>query len=149
AAFQNLRSWLKPDGRFAFAVWGAPANNPWMGIVRETVAQFIDLPQPEPDQPGPFRYADAEAFVALLTSAGFHKVKVQTWSGRLQLGGGLPAPDAADFGLSAFSIGQKLKPDSPERSQALEQLSNALSDHEKAGVVSMQAEVHIVTGRVT
>jgi SAM-dependent methyltransferase len=30
AAFANLVRWLASGGRFAFAVWGPPAENPWM-----------------------------------------------------------------------------------------------------------------------
>jgi SAM-dependent methyltransferase len=33
-AFANLARWLEPGGRFAFAVWGPPSENPWMTSVR-------------------------------------------------------------------------------------------------------------------
>jgi SAM-dependent methyltransferase len=44
AAFANLVRWLAPGGRFAFAVWGRPAENPWMTSVRQVVAEIIPLP---------------------------------------------------------------------------------------------------------
>ncbi len=33
-AFANLVRWLAPGGRFAFAVWGPPAENPWITSTR-------------------------------------------------------------------------------------------------------------------
>ncbi len=47
AAFANLRRWLAPGGRFAFAVWGPVGENPWMTSAAEAVSTVIDLP------PGP------------------------------------------------------------------------------------------------
>ena len=41
AAFANLARWLAPGERFAFAVWGRPAENPWMTTVPEVVAEII------------------------------------------------------------------------------------------------------------
>ena len=38
AAFANLRRWLEPGGRFAFAVWGPLADNPWMTTIRDVVS---------------------------------------------------------------------------------------------------------------
>src|SRR5215471_5077799 len=69
AAFANLARWLAPQGRFAFAVWGPVAENPWMTTIRQAVAEVIDLPVPEPDAPGPFRYAEAASLLALLDQA--------------------------------------------------------------------------------
>lgn len=55
AAFSNLVRWLAFGGRFAFAVWGHPAENPWMTTVRQVVAEIVDLPKPAAEAPGPFR----------------------------------------------------------------------------------------------
>lgn len=52
AAFANLARWLAPGGRFAFAVWGSPAGNPWMTTVRQAVAEVIDLPAADPEAQG-------------------------------------------------------------------------------------------------
>ena len=43
AAFSNLARWSQPGARFAFAVWGAPADNPWVRVVREVVGGLIAL----------------------------------------------------------------------------------------------------------
>ncbi|MGB3969511.1 MAG: class I SAM-dependent methyltransferase, partial [Planctomycetota bacterium] len=71
AAFANLRRWLASGGRFAFAVWGPTGDNPWMTTVRDTVAGFVDVPPPDPDAPGPFRYAKVDTLLGHLRHAGF------------------------------------------------------------------------------
>lgn len=68
AVFANLVRWLARGGRFAFAVWGRPAENPWMTSVREVAAEIIDMPPSEPEAPGPFRYAEADKLLALARS---------------------------------------------------------------------------------
>jgi len=147
AAFANLARWLVPGGRFAFAVWGPPVANPWMTSLRAVVAEIIHLPDPDPEAPGPFRYAGAEKLVALLEGAGFDDLDVRDWRGRLALGGGLSPADAADFAMQAFSVGEFL---GDAGDAALDEIRRALiaelSQYEEDGGVRMDARVHIVTG---
>lgn len=95
AAFVNLRRWLAPGGRFAFAVWGPLADNEWMATTRDAVADAIDLAPMDAAAPGPFRYADTAPLVSLLKRAGFGGIRVSDWRGALPIGGGLGAADAA------------------------------------------------------
>jgi SAM-dependent methyltransferase len=103
AAFANLVGWLAPGGRFAFAVWGRPSENPWMTSVRQVVAKIIDLPPPDPEAPGPFRYGEADKLLTLLDRAGYGELDVRDWRGMLPIGGGLPAAETANFALASFS----------------------------------------------
>src|SRR5690606_22835179 len=103
AAFGNLLRWLTPGGRFAFAAWAPTADNPWMTLARDATAEVIELPPPDPDGPGGFRYADADKFLSLLDQAGFADLKVQDCRGSFSLGGGLPAAEAAAFALASFA----------------------------------------------
>jgi SAM-dependent methyltransferase len=147
AAFANLSRWLVPAGRFAFAVWGPPADNPWHTTVREAAAELVDVPPPDPEAPGPFRYADADRLLALLEPEGLGELAVNDWRGTLPLGGGLPAAEAARFALAAFSVGELL---AGAGDAALEAAWRALTAryarHERGGVVRLDACVHIVTG---
>jgi SAM-dependent methyltransferase len=149
AAFINLSRWLAPGGRFAFAVWALPSANPWMKLVKDTVAEVIEVPAVDLNAPGPFRYADVSKLEALLRSSGFREVEVQQWRGKLPIGGGLPAAEATDFALESFSsLADWLKTDEDRdalpkaRRLLLERFSERLLD----GVVQMDAAVHIVTG---
>ncbi len=150
AAFANLMRWLAPGGRFAFAVWGRPSDNPWMTSVHEVVARVIEMPQTDPDAPGPFRYADPDKLLALLDRAAFKKLHVRDWRGPLAIGGGLPPGEAANFALSSFSSFGELLARAGD--DALEQARRSLttcfsySQRKTDDVVRMDACVRIVTG---
>jgi SAM-dependent methyltransferase len=148
AAFANLARWLAPRGRFAFAVWGHPADNSWMRSVRQVVGRIIDLPELDPQAPGPFRYANADRLLALLEGAGFGGLEVSDWRGALPVGGNLPAPEAARFALAAFSaFGEQLAQaggDALERAQR--DVAALFDQHQQDGVVRLDACVHLVTG---
>lgn len=149
AAFKSLRTWLSPQGRFSFVVWGPRSENPWVGEVNRILAQNIDIPAPEPDAPGPFRYEDPEKLKHLLTEAGFTDISVRKWQCELPIGGGMPPQLAAQFSLSMFSVAQVLS-QQPQNIQ--DQVSLQLQkhyekiQHQKGSVVS-GASVWIFTGR--
>ncbi|AEI64930.1 methyltransferase type 11 [Corallococcus macrosporus] len=147
AAFRNLVHWLAPGGRFAFAVWSSPADNPWMSTVRDAVAEVVDVPTPAPDTPGPFRYAQVDMLRTLLAQAGFAGVEAREWRGGLAMGGGLSASEAASFALAAFSVGERLvETDEAGRKAVHQSLTDRFSRHESDGVVRLGACVHLVTG---
>jgi SAM-dependent methyltransferase len=148
AAFRNLLRWLAPAGRFAFAVWGRPANNPWMTLVHETVARIVDLAPSDPDAPGPFRYGDVPRLLRLLDEAGYSDLEASDWRGMLPIGGELPAGEAAEFALASFSNFAELLFEAGGRAfhDAREVLAQRLSPYERDGTVRMEARVHIVTG---
>jgi SAM-dependent methyltransferase len=148
AAFANLARWLAPGGRFAFAVWGRPADNPWMTRVRDVVAEIIDLPPPDPEAPGPFRYAGADTLLDLLARAGFADLSVRDWRGQLAIGGRLTAAEAASFALAAFSAFGDLLATAGEAAleDARQSLTTRFSRYQQDGGVWMDACVHICTG---
>lgn len=148
AAFANLVRWLAPGGRFAFAVWGPPADNPWVTTAREAVAGVIELPQPDPSAPGPFRYADSDVLLALLDGAGFTKLDVRDVRASLPLGGGLPPAEAARFALASFSSFAELLAQAGAHAydEAHRSLTSCYTRHQQDGAVRMGAHVHIVTG---
>lgn len=148
AAFANLLRWLGPGGRFAFAVWGRPSDNPWFTCVRDVVAQIIEMPPSDPDAPGPFRYADADTLLALLARAGFATLEVRDWRGALPIGGALAPAAAAHFAIAAFSSFGELLANAGDAAlnDAHRSLTTCLSHHQHAGAVRMDATVRIVTG---
>ncbi|HKX32364.1 MAG TPA: class I SAM-dependent methyltransferase [Blastocatellia bacterium] len=146
-AFANLARWLAPDGRFAFAVWGRPAENPWITSIREAAAGIIDLPPLDPEAPGPFRYAEAGKLRILLERAGLDHLEVCDWRGTLLIGGGLPAAEAAQFSLASSSIGELIAEAGAETLDHVRRSLTALfSRHQQDGMVRMDACVQIVTG---
>jgi SAM-dependent methyltransferase len=151
AAFANLAHWLAPGGRVAFAVWDQPANNAWFSMVRDVVADIIELPPLDPDAPGPFRYGVTDTLLGLLDRAGFSDLDVRNWRGELAAGGGLPTEEAATFSLASFSSFAELLAKAGEEAvdRARQALTTRFSKFERNGVVRLNASVHVFTGRVT
>jgi ubiquinone/menaquinone biosynthesis C-methylase UbiE len=71
AALAETRRVLRPGGRVALAVWGAPERNPWFTVAAGLFQERGHLPPPEPDGPGVFTMASQDRTAALLQGAGF------------------------------------------------------------------------------
>src|SRR6185295_5245002 len=72
AAFTNLRTALAAGGRVRFACWRPISENPWLQIPLHAVYEYAPrLPKPDPEEPGPFAFADTDRVTRILTSAGF------------------------------------------------------------------------------
>jgi SAM-dependent methyltransferase len=77
AALAETRRVLRPGGRLALSVWGAPERNPWGSIGGMILVERGHLPPPEPEAPGVFSMASAERTGALLDGAGFSSVATE------------------------------------------------------------------------
>lgn len=148
-AFKNLHKWLAPSGQFVFAVWGPREENPWVDDINKILAKLIPITPPEPDSPGPFRYADMNRYTELLSHSGFKNINFQKWEGRLAIGGGMSPHEAARFSLSMFSVAQMLAAHTDEvRTQAFEMLSDYYASSLKEDeVVKASASVWLVSGQ--
>jgi SAM-dependent methyltransferase len=71
AALAETRRVLRPGGRLALSVWGAPERNPWASIGGMILVERGHMPPPEPGAPGAFSMASEARTSALLESAGF------------------------------------------------------------------------------
>jgi SAM-dependent methyltransferase len=77
AALAETRRVLRPVGRLALSVWGAPERNPWASIGGMILIERGHMPPPEPGAPEVFSMASAERTRALLDSAGFRSVRTE------------------------------------------------------------------------
>lgn len=126
AAFSNMRSWLSPGGKLDFACWAGPEENPWMGVIGQIVGQHIEMPEADPDGPGPFRFADKELVRDILDKAGYSNIEVTGWQGESLLGGYGATPESAvDFILDGLDMKKAILAQNPD---ALEMIKSELID---------------------
>ena len=77
AALAETRRVLRPGGRLALAVWGAPDRNPFFVTIAMSLVQGGHMPAPDPEGPGPFSMASEDRTRGLLEGAGFGDVRIE------------------------------------------------------------------------
>jgi SAM-dependent methyltransferase len=77
AALSETRRVLRPGGRLALSVWGAPERNPWASIGGRILIERGHMPPPQPGAPGVFSMASAERTRALLEGAGLTTIRTE------------------------------------------------------------------------
>ena len=73
-ALAEVRRVLKPDGRATFLAWG-PFEQPFFETMLGGIFQHITPPEPAPDEPHPFIFAERGSLTAALQHAGFRSVE--------------------------------------------------------------------------
>ena len=146
-SFANLRKGLKSGGRLAFACWREAKQNPFFIVpLREAKKHAPPLPETNPDDPGPFAFADDARVRRVLTAAGFADIVVtpQNLDLDIAIGRGLDAAVA-----SALSIGptSRILDGQPEavRAAAAADIRKALAERTKGDSVPLGAAIWIVT----
>lgn len=76
AATEALRV-LRSGGRAVFAVWGPPADNPWLSALLDALSAQLGATVPPPGMPGPFALSGEGALAGTLSAAGFAHVTVE------------------------------------------------------------------------
>ncbi len=67
----GIRAALRPGARLAASVWAEQEEVPFLATPGRVAREVLGLEAPDPDAPGPFRFAREGALDALLRSAGF------------------------------------------------------------------------------
>ena len=86
AAFTNLRTALKPEGRIVLLAWQVLANNEWLNELRRALAMGRDLPAPPVGTPGPFGLADPDHTRELLARTGYRNIRIEDVRPPMRLG---------------------------------------------------------------
>ncbi|MBN34678.1 MAG: SAM-dependent methyltransferase [Rhodospirillaceae bacterium] len=71
-AFTNIRRGMRPGGRLCFVCWQPLIKNAWVTLPRDIALRHVPPPEPpNPDDPGPFAFADPAKVEGILGRAGF------------------------------------------------------------------------------
>jgi SAM-dependent methyltransferase len=143
AAFRNIAGALRSGGRLTLLASQALQHNEWLIETFGALAGGRDVPTPPAEAPGPFAFADPDRVHAILGTAGFHDIRVNSLSAPMYLG--TDASDACDFVLGLFGwLVNRL--DEGGRARALDALRATLTAHQTDQGVAYDSSVWIVTG---
>ena len=106
AGLRNMRTSLKPGGMMTMIVWRTIGDNPWLGLPKEIVLQY--LPSPGEDArtcgPGPFSMADQDMVAKQLEIAGYTDIEFERVDAPLMVG--KTPDDAVGFQLALGPAGE-------------------------------------------
>jgi len=146
AAFANLRTGLAPGGRVRFACWRPISENPWLQIPLHAVYEHAPrLPKPEPEEPGPFAFADTDRVTRILTSAGFTAPSFTPLDIQLDIAAGGTLDDAV-MQSSEMGPAKRALADQPDdiRVAALDSIRRALAPYASPSGVTLPAAIWLV-----
>jgi ubiquinone/menaquinone biosynthesis C-methylase UbiE len=148
-AFTNLRSALKPGGRVAFSCFRTPKENALVTVLLAAVVEHVPpLPKMNPEDPGPFAFANPERVKRILGAAGFTAIALEPVDVESDIGCGKGMEEAVTNALEIGPASRALKNASPEtRAKAEASIRAALAPLQKDGKVPLGAGLWIVTAR--
>jgi SAM-dependent methyltransferase len=146
-AFSNIRKAMKPGGRLVFACWRPINENPWAQVPLHA-AYAAGVPRtarPEPDQPGPFSFADPGRVNKILGEAGFRELSLKPAVVTLDLasGGGLEAAVEQAMTIGPAAAALRDQPDAM-RVAAARSIEEALQPHRQEKNVNLAAAIWLV-----
>ena len=146
AAFRNLRAALRPGGRLSFVCWPAPQANQFMTIPVAAASRHIALPERgNPEEPGPFAFADPGRVNGILLRAGFREIETDRVSGKA---GGGTLDEVARMLLELGPLGGIADElDETTRQAILGDIRGALASFETSGRVLLDAVAWLISAR--
>jgi SAM-dependent methyltransferase len=146
-SFANMRKALKPSGRLAFACWREPRENPFfMAPLQAVYKHAPKLPQPGPDDPGPFSFASEARVHRVLGEAGFTGIAMEPCDLSLDVAVGRGLDAAVQGALEIGPASRALQDQPPDvRAAATASIREALAPFAKGQSVMLRASIWIVT----
>lgn len=126
AGLRNMRKALKPGGTMTMIVWRTIDDNPWLGLPKQVVMQF--LPPPGEDArscgPGPFSMADQPMVTKQLEIAGYEDMTFERIDAPLMVGRSVD--DAVSFQLALGPAGEVYREAGELAERRYDEIVNAL-----------------------
>ncbi|MEX0921836.1 MAG: methyltransferase domain-containing protein [Rhodovibrionaceae bacterium] len=151
AALRNMRRALKPEGTMTMIVWRDIADNPWLGLPKSIIIDY--LPPPGDDArscgPGPFSMADSDTVTKQLEIAGYSEIEFERIDAPLLVG---RTPDeAVEFQLAIGPAGEVYREagELAERrhEEIVAALKSELARHETSEGIALPSSSWKVTAR--
>jgi SAM-dependent methyltransferase len=114
AAVERVRSFLKPESRFAISSWAMPDEVPFLGVPIKTVIEETGASPPPPGTPGPLSRPTETAIASLLEDGGFSDVRAERIDVAMDFDSG---EDAATYVREIAPPVSALMADEPEEAQ--------------------------------
>jgi SAM-dependent methyltransferase len=148
-SFANMRRALRPSGRMAFACWREPRDNPWLMAPLQAAYQHAPrLPQPGPDDPGPFSFASEQRVVGILSKAGFTAIEMERRDLSLDIAIGRGLEAAVETAVEMGPAARALEGQPPDViAAATHSIREVLSPFATGQEVPLAASIWIVTAR--
>ena len=137
---------LRPAGRAAVAVWASRQDNPWLGVLLDTITQVTGIDVPPSGIPGPFTLSDASGLRQLFAGAGFTGLTLD------HVGAPLRSPSFEAWWTRNLAVAGPAanilnKLDNATRSQLRETVRAAVTRYESNGALELPGLAVVVTGR--
>ena len=149
AAFVNIATALRPDGRLCLATWQPLTANQWLTVPGAALLQHTDLAPTAADGPGMFAQSDPAVVTAILSAANFVDINIVATEVTFTVGQSLD--DALGY-LADSGPGRALLESIPEgaaRDAALADVRAALVPHHGSAGVQLDGGIWIVTAART
>lgn len=126
AGLRNMRTALRPGGVMTMIVWRTIDDNPWLGLPKEIVLQY--LPPPGDDArtcgPGPFSMADQDMVTRQLEIAGYTDIEFERVDAPLMVG--RTPDDAVGFQIALGPAGEVYREAGGEAERRRDEIDAAL-----------------------
>ena len=147
AAFSNVASALRPNGRLAFVCWQERDRNEWVMVPVSAALEHVPLAAPGPEgAPGPFSLAKPERIRQLLMDAGFENVEISEIAELMFLGE--DAVVASEFWQGTGTARLLLDDvDADTERRAMDTVRGALRSHEGPEGIWLTSAAWLVAAR--
>jgi SAM-dependent methyltransferase len=146
AAFSNIRSALRPDGRLVMMVWQPHDRNEWATSIERALVPDVEEFARSAAARQPFSLGDPDAIRCILDAAGYAAPTFDDVRASVYYGSDV---DAAFEFVSGFASVQETaaRLDVRQREDALERLRHLLAAHRRADGVWFDSRAWIVSAR--
>jgi len=147
AAFANMRRDAAPNARMALVCWRTLAENPWMEVPMTAVAQHLPpRPEPTPNAPGMFAFADPDHVTEVLTQTGWARPGFEKLDMNLDIAAGRGLEEAVIQSTQIGAINSWLRNQPKEIvSAAVASLREALAPYAEGRSVRLPGAMWLIS----